>query len=117
MSEKRLNSIQIIRALAFIAIFLSHVELTSTGAVSYTHLEASPLKDSFDAVYFDITDPEVVRKNVMSIKKKYGHIDVLVNNAGTEFNELIGMISRENMEKMFRVNVYGTIEMLSLIHI
>lgn len=31
MSEKRLNSIQIIRALAFIAIFLSHVELTSTG--------------------------------------------------------------------------------------
>lgn len=32
MSGKRLNSIQIIRALAFIAIFLSHVELTSTGA-------------------------------------------------------------------------------------
>lgn len=25
-------------------------------------IEASPLKDSFDAVYFDITDPEVVRK-------------------------------------------------------
>lgn len=78
-------------------------------------IEASPLKDSFDAVYFDIIDPEVVRKNVMSIKKKYGHIDVLVNNAGTEFNELIGMISRENMEKMFRVNVYGTIEMLQTV--
>ena len=32
-----------------------------------------------------------------------------------EFNELIGMISRENMEKMFRVNVYGTIEMIQAV--
>ena len=75
----------------------------------------SPLKDRLDAMYFDITDPEAVRKNVMAIKKKYGHIDVLVNNAGVEFNELIGMISRPNMEKTFNVNVYGTIEMLQTV--
>ena len=75
----------------------------------------SPLKDRLDAMYFDITDPEAVRKNVMAIKKKYGHIDVLVNNAGIEFNELIGMISRPNMEKTFNVNVYGTIEMLQTV--
>lgn len=75
----------------------------------------STLKDRLDAMYFDITDPEAVRKNVMAIKKKYGHIDVLVNNAGVEFNELIGMISRPNMEKTFNVNVYGTIEMLQTV--
>ena len=75
----------------------------------------SPLKDRLDAMYFDITDAEAVRKNVMAIKKKYGHIDVLVNNAGVEFNELIGMISRPNMEKTFNVNVYGTIEMLQTV--
>ena len=51
----------------------------------------------------------------MAIKKQFGHIDVLVNNAGVEFNELIGMISRENMEKMFNVNVFGTIEMLQTV--
>ena len=51
----------------------------------------------------------------MAIKKQFGRIDVLVNNAGIEFNELIGMISHENMEKMFRVNVYGTIEMLQTV--
>ena len=72
-------------------------------------------KDRFHPYYFDITDPSEVRSNVMAIKKELGHIDVLVNNAGVEFNELIGMISRENMEKMFHVNVYGTIEMIQAV--
>ena len=71
--------------------------------------------ERFHPYYFDVTDPSAVRMNVMAIKKELGHIDVLVNNAGVEFNELIGMISRENMEKMFRVNVYGTIEMLQAV--
>lgn len=65
--------------------------------------------------YFDISDPSAVRQNIMAIKKQFGHIDVLVNNAAIEFNELIGMISRENMEKMFNVNVYGTIEMIQAV--
>lgn len=65
--------------------------------------------------YFDISDSSAVRANVMDIKKRYGHIDVLVNNAGVEFNELIGMISRENMEMMFNVNVYGMIEMIQAV--
>ena len=78
-------------------------------------IQESPLKERLDPFYFDITDPVFVRQNVLAIKKKYGHIDVLVNNAGVEFNELIGMISRENMEKMFRVNVYGMIEMIQAV--
>ena len=65
--------------------------------------------------YFDISDSAAVRHNIMAIKKGFGHIDVLVNNAGVEFNELIGMISRERMEKMFNVNVYGTIEMIQAV--
>lgn len=65
--------------------------------------------------YFDISDPNEVRQNVMEVRKKFGHIDILVNNAAIEFNELIGMISRENMEKMFKVNVYGTIEMIQVV--
>ena len=72
-------------------------------------------RDRLHPMYFDITDVGEVRRNVMEIKKRFGHIDVLVNNAGVEFNEMIGMISRENMEKMFRVNVYGTIEMIQAV--
>lgn len=78
-------------------------------------IKQSEHAERFHAYYFDITDPFAVRTNVMAIRKELGRIDVLVNNAGVEFNELIGMISRENMEKMFRVNVYGTIEMLQAV--
>ena len=78
-------------------------------------IEQNNYRDHLHAFYFDITDAFAVRQNVMAIKKQFGHIDVLVNNAGVEFNELIGMISHENMEKMFRVNVYGTIEMLQTV--
>lgn len=66
-------------------------------------------------LYFDITDPSAAKAGIMQVKKACGHIDGLVNNAGVEFNELIGMISRENMEKMFHVNVLGTINMLQLV--
>lgn len=69
----------------------------------------------FHPFYFDITDTNAIRENVMTIKKNMGHIDVLVNNAGIEFNELIGMISHEHMEKMFRVNVFGIIEMIQAV--
>lgn len=75
----------------------------------------SPNKDRFDIKYFDITDEGAAKKAILEVKKKYGHIDVLVNNAGVEFNELIGMISRENMEKMFNVNVYGMINMIQIV--
>lgn len=67
------------------------------------------------SLYFDVSDEKAVRDAVMQIKKECGHIDGLVNNAGVEFNELIGMISHSNMEKMFSVNVYGTINMLQMV--
>ncbi|MCR5601018.1 MAG: SDR family oxidoreductase [Ruminococcus sp.] len=85
-----------------------------TGAAD-EWIGASEYSERLHPYYFDITDPESVRQNVLDIKKTFGHIDVLVNNAGVEFNELIGMISRDNMDKMFRVNVYGTIEMIQAV--
>ncbi len=66
-------------------------------------------------LYFDISNDQEARQAVMRVKKENGHIDGLVNNAGVEFNELIGMINPENMEKMFKVNVYGTINMLQIV--
>lgn len=67
------------------------------------------------ALYFDVSEETAAKSAVMQVKKECGHIDCLVNNAGIEYNELIGMISRSNMEKMFSVNVYGTVNMLQLV--
>ena len=67
------------------------------------------------SLYFDVSDEKAAKEAMMQVKKECGHIDGLVNNAGIEFNELIGMISRTNMEKMFSVNVYGTVNMLQIV--
>ncbi len=67
------------------------------------------------SLYFDISSESEAKAAVMQVKKDCGHIDGLVNNAGVEFNELIGMISSDNMQKMFSVNVYGTINMLQIV--
>lgn len=75
-------------------------------------IAACPEKDRLHAYYFDITKPDEIKQNIKAIRKAFGRIDVLVNNAGVEYNELIGLLSREHMEEMFRVNVYGMIEMI-----
>ena len=74
-----------------------------------------PVSGEVRALYFDVADERSARDAVMQVKKECGRIDGLVNNAGVEFNELIGMISHTNMEKMFSVNVYGTINMLQTV--
>lgn len=78
-------------------------------------IRQSEYADHLHPYYFDISDSSQVRQNVMAIKKAFQKIDILVNNAGVEFNELIGMISPEHMDLMFRVNVYGTIEMIQAV--
>ena len=51
----------------------------------------------------------------MSVFKREGRIDALVNNAGVVFNKKIGMILRPETELMFRVNVIAVIEMIQLV--
>lgn len=89
---------------------------TRTGSVEEWAEEYNKeVRGEIRALYFDISDEKLVKEAVMQVKRTCGHIDGLINNAGVEYNELIGMISRENMEKMFSVNVYGTINMLQIV--
>ena len=66
-------------------------------------------------LYFDVTDTVAVKKALMQVYKAEGRIDVLVNNAGVVFNKKIGMITRPEIEIMFRVNVIAVIEMVQLV--
>ena len=86
----------------------------SVGAAD-NWIKQSKYRDSFIPLYFDITDENAVKNAALQIKKECGHIDVLVNNAAVEYNEIIGMISNEHMQKMFNVNVYGTINMIQTV--
>lgn len=87
----------------------------SRTGVADDWIKSSEWKHHLHCFYFDITNSLAIKQNIMQIKRQFGHIDVLVNNAGVEFNELIGMISHENMLKMFNINVFGMIEMIQIV--
>lgn len=63
---------------------------------------------------FDIADPEACREAILFIRRNSQRIDVLVNNAGVEYNELIGFIDRNHRDHMFNVNVFAPIELIQL---
>ena len=74
-----------------------------------------PYSDRIVPYCADITSEQEIKTLVQTVKRNYKKIDVLVNVAGFEANERIGFITGENMDKMFRTNVYGTIEMLQYV--
>ena len=49
----------------------------------------------------DITNSENVRAVYMQIKKEHKKLDVLANNAALISYEMLGMISKDNLRKMF----------------
>ena len=44
--------------------------------------ELESLNIKYDYYHFDVTNEEEVKENMAKIGQKYGHLDVLVNNAG-----------------------------------
>lgn len=74
------------------------------------------LKDNtnISIMYFDVVDEPSCKKAILQIMKEKGCLDVLVNNAGIMEDALIGTISRKLMEKLFSVNVFGSMQLLQL---
>ena len=66
-------------------------------------------------VLLDVTDREMVKKTLMGIHKQEGRIDCVVNNAAIISNQKLGMVLRENLEQMYRVNVFAVIEMIQTV--
>lgn len=66
-------------------------------------------------IVMDVTDANSVKTAFMQIYKAEGRIDCLVNNAGIVYNRKIGMIIREETERMFLVNVIAVLEMIQLV--
>lgn len=61
---------------------------------------------------FDVGNISETEKCYNQIFKKYKRLDVLVNNAGTLGDNLLGMIRKENIENTFSTNVNGIINNL-----
>jgi len=58
---------------------------------------------------FDVSDPDSVKTCYSSIFKTYKQLDILVNNAGIMEDRLLAMVSSENIDRTFNVNVKSMI--------
>ena len=64
----------------------------------------------FDNVFpecFDILVDDQVQSAMQDILRKYGRLDGLINNAGRMSNQRFGLITKEEIEDVFAVNVTG----------
>ena len=62
-----------------------------------------------DGYLFDVGSPDAVKECYAAIFKKHKRLDILVNNAGLLEDSLLGMVTPQNIEKIFHVNVQGVI--------
>ena len=92
-------------------------QFAADGAIVYAcdRQEFAPNNEHIHPVVLDITDASSVKTAFMQIFKTEGRIDCLVNNAGIVYNRKIGMITREETERMFLVNVIAALELLQLV--
>lgn len=56
----------------------------------------------------DVSKSDEVKVMMESIAKEYGHIDVLVNNAGITKDNLLLRMSEEEFDDVIRINLKGT---------
>src|SRR3984957_5218956 len=57
----------------------------------------------------DVTKPREIESVAQQAIAAFGHVDVLVNNAGYGVNGAIEEVSEEEFEPMFQTNIYGLI--------
>ena len=79
-------------------------ELAKSGAIVYANARKEgsleewaeqlnhEYKTMINPIYFDVTDYEKMQKEVHAAWRKNKKINILVNNAGVEYNESIGML-------------------------
>jgi len=62
-------------------------------------------------ISFDFERGNIKKDLLPQIEKHFSHVDILINNAATFIKKPFEEISRENFEKVFRVNVFAVAEL------
>ena len=74
-------------------------------------LEQNLLDNGFEAmcIQADVSDSKEVKNMISNIIKNFGHIDVLINNAGIASNKILIDETIENINQIISTNLVGTI--------
>ena len=87
-------------------ILIIHASKKSSEATEALRL-VKRLSPKSEAVYFDVTNPQAVAEGCGIILKRFGHIDVLVNNEGIVRNILFTKMTFIDWDIVLKTNVYG----------
>ncbi|GHA05105.1 SDR family NAD(P)-dependent oxidoreductase [Novosphingobium arvoryzae] len=75
-------------------------------------LTAAEIGPNAEAAAGDVSDEQAMHDLMQDIAKRYGGIDILINNAGihsAEANKPIGELGTARTRRMFEVNIWGVI--------
>ena len=81
--------------------------VVATGRNIETISKAIGEHDELFVVKLDITDPVGAKDAVATAMKRFGRIDVLVNNAGNFYAGFFEELSQEQVERQIRTNLFG----------
>ena len=70
---------------------------------------------NIDVVDIDVASDESVRLAFQHVLTQYGHIDVLVNNAGVAGYGLLEAYSLDQIRQLFEVNFYGVLRTIQAV--
>ncbi|MCJ1705979.1 SDR family NAD(P)-dependent oxidoreductase [Rathayibacter sp. VKM Ac-2926] len=68
----------------------------------------SSTADDVQQLVCDVTDPASVRSAIDAVVERFGHVDVLVNNAGINVEGTVETLDPSRWDAAFDVNVRGT---------
>ncbi len=70
--------------------------------------DANPSTDENIKYYrLDVTEPESIESAIKQAVSDFGHIDVLINNAGFSIDGVFEAISDDDIKSLFDTNVFG----------
>lgn len=72
-------------------------------------IETVQRRQPFKVIY-DVRDEFEVRQAFLQVKKQFGRLDGLVNNAGVMTEGLLGMVKKETIDEMMDVNVSAILQ-------
>jgi NAD(P)-dependent dehydrogenase (short-subunit alcohol dehydrogenase family) len=70
---------------------------------------AAALRGDVHPVVLDVTDPESARAAAEHVEARFGHLDVLVNNAGITGPRGVAAVDADAVRAVFETNVFGVL--------
>ncbi|KAB1230951.1 SDR family NAD(P)-dependent oxidoreductase [Chryseobacterium viscerum] len=86
------------------------VAATSRTITAFEGLDADP--DNFLPLEVDLKDEQSIAQSIEKTIKQFGHLDVVVNNAGYGLGGAIEELSAEEIEENFQINFFAVLKVI-----